>query len=67
MEKNRRSTVRTTSEINARAFAAKEERRRENANYPIEEKLRIVKKLRDATRELRNNSRLVKKGTVKKD
>lgn len=62
-----KTTVATTASINARAFAAKERRRIEKANYPPEVKMEIVEKLRDATRELRTKAQLIKRGKVDKD
>jgi hypothetical protein len=66
MGKDQKTPLRTTASINAKAFAAKERRRLERASYPPERKMEIVEKLRDATRELRTQSVLVKKGKIPK-
>lgn len=52
------------NKCNEQVFAAKEQRRIEKANYPVEKKLEIVEKLRDTARDLRLNSRIVKRGQV---
>jgi len=57
----------STAALNAQVLAAKAKRRVEKANYPIEQKLATVQKLRDATRDLRTNSQVIKRGTVIKD
>lgn len=56
----------STSELNARVFAMKAERRLEKAAYSAEHKLAAVQKLRDAARDLRTNSQVVRKGVVVK-
>ena len=65
MAKSKNASM-TTAALNARVFVAKAERRSEKANYPIEHKLATVQKLRDATRDLRVNAKVVKNGWVLK-
>jgi len=65
MEKSK--TVETTASLNARAFAAKKQRRIEKARYSPERKMEIVESLRKATRELRTKSQIIKRGEIDKD
>lgn len=57
----------STAALNARVLVAKAARRSAKADYPIEQKLATVQKLRDATRDLRTNARVIKSGCVIKD
>ena len=65
MAKSQTASISTVA-LNARVLAAKAARRSAKADLSVEQKLATVEKLRDTTRDLRTNSRVVETGKVVK-
>lgn len=58
--------IKVSYSLNAKAFAAKEQRRYEKAQYSPERKMELVQKLRDIGRELRAHSQIITRGKAEK-
>jgi hypothetical protein len=63
MAKSKNASISTVA-LNAGVLAAKATRRFVKASYSVEYKMETVQKLRDTTRDLRSNSKVVKHGSV---